>query len=79
MPVLTSDAAEIVIPGENSALLDTIRGKWLPNSVLAHGQAFDSPLWQARNEGLAYLCKGFACLEPISIPTTLSDALDSLN
>ncbi len=79
MPVLTSDAAEIVIPGQNSALLDTIRGKWLPNSVLAHGQAFDSPLWQARNEGLAYLCKGFACLEPISIPTTLSDALDSLN
>ena len=79
MPFLTADATEIVVPGENQALVDTIRGKWLPNSVLAHGQAFDSPLWQARNEGLAYICKGFVCLEPISIPTALSDALDSLN
>lgn len=79
IPFLTADATEIVIPGENRALLDVIRGKWLPNSVLAHGQSFDSPLWHSRNEGLAYLCRGFVCLEPISMPTTLSNALDSLN
>lgn len=78
LPLLEGDSEEIVIPGWNNNLIEQVRGRWLPNAVLAFGTEFPSPLWQGRKDGNAYICKGFVCLEPITNAHLLSQALDSL-
>ena len=35
-----------------------------PDLVLAWGEPFDSPLWEDRRDGLAYLCRDFVCEAP---------------
>jgi hypothetical protein len=41
---------------------------WRPDAVLAWGEPYDSPLWEARRDGLAYVCRNFTCAEPQSTP-----------
>ena len=36
----------------------------LPNAVLAWGERYDSPLWEGRDDGRAYVCQGYACQLP---------------
>ena len=67
---------EIVIPGEYDDLLDVVRARYLPSAVLAWGEEHDSPLWEGRQRGRAYVCHGFACQEPVSSPTALAGQLD---
>ncbi|MGZ4702945.1 MAG: thioredoxin domain-containing protein, partial [Ilumatobacteraceae bacterium] len=45
---------EIAIIGERPDLVRAVRTRWLPNSVLAWGKPYDSPLWKDRADGLAY-------------------------
>ena len=42
--------------------------------MLAWGQPFDSPLWEARADGHAYVCRDYAC----QAPTTTVDGLLAL-
>ena len=35
-----------------------------PNAVLAWGERFDSPLWEGRRDGFAYVCHNYACEAP---------------
>ena len=35
-----------------------------PTSVLAWGERYDSPLWDERTDGLAYVCRDYACEAP---------------
>ena len=46
-------------------------GAYLPNAVLAWGEPYDSPLWEGRKPGLAYVCRNFACQAPVSAPDAL--------
>lgn len=78
MSILGDASQEIVIPGFDSRLADQLKGRWLPDAVVAFGDGFESPLWMNREPGLAYICKGFACMQPISHPSDLANALDSL-
>lgn len=78
LPLLSGDSEEIVIPGWNEEFIDQLRGRWFPNAVLALGSPFQSPLWEGRKEGNAYICKGFVCLEPVTNAHQLSQTLDSL-
>jgi len=57
-------AVEIVIPGNNPALLATVRSQWLPNAVTVWGDPMDSPLWAGREAGKAYVCRNHECLLP---------------
>ena len=34
---------------------------WRPDLVLAWGEPYDSPLWEGRSEGLAYVCRDYVC------------------
>ena len=38
--------------------------QYLPNAVLAWGEPYDSPLWDQRREGLAYVCRQYTCQAP---------------
>jgi uncharacterized protein YyaL (SSP411 family) len=68
-------AMEIVIPGDSSALLATVRSQWLPNAVTVWGDATDSPLWTGRETGMAYVCRNHECLLPARTEQELRDRI----
>jgi len=76
--LLGPQSQEIVITGDRHDLLGQLKGRWLPNAVIAFGEEYPSPLWNGRQRGFAYICRSFSCLQPISQPSELSEALDSL-
>ena len=59
---------EIVVPGGEPEFLAVARETWRPNSVLAWGEPFPSPLWHDRQPGLAYVCQNAACQLPSATP-----------
>jgi uncharacterized protein YyaL (SSP411 family) len=63
---------EVVVPGSEQELLDALRSTWRPDVVLAHGEPFDSPLWEGRLDGNAYVCEHGAC----QLPVTDADGLE---
>ncbi len=65
-----------MVPGDAEDLLDVVRARYLPNAVLAWGEEQDSPLWEGRQRGKAYVCTEFACNEPVSSPAALAGQLD---
>jgi uncharacterized protein YyaL (SSP411 family) len=34
--------------------------------VVAWGERYDSPLWEGREDGRAYVCEGYACRLPVA-------------
>jgi uncharacterized protein YyaL (SSP411 family) len=68
--------AEVVITGSRPDLLEVVRRRWLPGSVLAWGEPTDSPLWADREPELAYVCRNYACRLPTGDAATLSVLLD---
>ncbi len=57
-------AVEIVVTGERHDLVQAVQARYLPNAVLAWGERYESPLWEHRRDGLAYVCREYACLAP---------------
>lgn len=76
--MISGGATEIVIPGIKRGLITALKKRWLPTCVTAFGDPFDSPIWQNREPGFAYICKGFTCLQPLSNPNELNTTLDLL-
>jgi uncharacterized protein YyaL (SSP411 family) len=68
-------AVEIVIPGNNPALLTTVRSQWLPNAVTVWGDPMDSPLWAGREAGKAYVCRNHECLLPATTAEELRERI----
>ncbi|MEO6122393.1 MAG: thioredoxin domain-containing protein [Ilumatobacteraceae bacterium] len=67
--------SEILITGDRPDLLAEVRGRWLPNAVVAWGEPFDSPLWDERADGFAYVCRQFVCQLPVSTAADLASLL----
>ncbi|MGZ4806310.1 MAG: thioredoxin domain-containing protein, partial [Ilumatobacteraceae bacterium] len=67
---------EIAIIGERPDLVRAVRARWLPNSVLAWGKPYDSPLWKDRADGLAYVCRNYVCQLPVDSVDDLVAQLD---
>jgi uncharacterized protein YyaL (SSP411 family) len=55
---------EIAVVGDRPDLVAAVHARYLPNAVLAWGEPFDSPLWEARAAGLAYVCRDYVCQAP---------------
>ena len=55
---------EIVITGDRADLVTAVHDRYLPNAVLAWGERYDSPLFEDRTDGLAYVCRNYACNLP---------------
>ncbi|MGH9281945.1 MAG: thioredoxin domain-containing protein, partial [Acidimicrobiales bacterium] len=62
--LLAEGAMEIVVAGGRPDLVRAVQGRYLPNAVLAWGEPYDSPLWEGRTDGHAYVCRDFACKLP---------------
>jgi uncharacterized protein YyaL (SSP411 family) len=67
---------ELVITGERPDLVAAAQQRWLPHAVLAWGEAYDSPLWEGRPPGLAFVCHDHVCQLPVA---TIDDMLSQLH
>jgi uncharacterized protein YyaL (SSP411 family) len=76
--MLATGFTEIVIPGDTEDLLDVVRLRYQPNAVLAWGETYDSPLWEGRERGKAYVCRDFTCGLPAGDAATLAAHLDQV-
>jgi uncharacterized protein len=54
-----------------------VQQRYLPNAVLAWGEAYDSPLWEGRDQPAAYVCRDFACGLPAQTVDDLAEQLDA--
>jgi uncharacterized protein len=68
-------ATEVVVAGDRADLLAVVRSRWLPNAVLAWGERYDSPLWEGRDDGRAYVCRDYTCGLPATTPEELAAQL----
>lgn len=74
--VLHAGPLEVVIPGHDRAdLVAAVQQRWRPDVVLSWGETVDSPLWEGRAAGRAYVCRRYACEAP---STTVEELLAAL-
>jgi len=76
LDLFTSGATEIAVVGDRPDLVAVVRSRYLPNVVLAWGEPYDSPLWEGRADGFAYVCRDFTCHAPVDDPAALAAQLD---
>jgi uncharacterized protein YyaL (SSP411 family) len=67
---------EIVVAGDRPDLVAGVRRGFRPAAVVAWGERYDSPLWEGRDDGWAYVCRSHACRLPT---TTVEEMLDQLD
>jgi uncharacterized protein len=60
----TAGAAEVAVVGDRRDLVEAVQRRYLPTTVLAWGEPYPSPLFEQREEGLAYVCRNYACQRP---------------
>ncbi len=70
---------EVVIVGDDTHdMAEFVRiahSVWRPDAVLAWGEPYDSPLWDGRRPGHAYVCRDHVCAAPA---TTTEDFVAAL-
>ncbi len=66
---------EVVVARDRSDLVGLVQRANLPGAVLAWGERYDSPLWAGRDDGRAYVCRGYTCQLPAADAATLADQL----
>ena len=62
---------EVAVVGDRPDLLGVVRETWRPAVVTAWGEPYESPLWEHRTDGLAYVCQQYTCQQPATDPDTL--------
>ncbi len=67
---------EIAVVGDRPDLVATVHARYLPNGVLAWGEPYNSPLWEDRREGWAYVCRDYACQAPAETVDELAGQLE---
>jgi uncharacterized protein YyaL (SSP411 family) len=67
---------EIAVAGDRPDLVAAVHARYLPNAVLAWGEPYPSPLFEGRREGLAYVCRDYACQAPVADPGALVAQLE---
>ncbi len=70
-----SGITEVAVVGDRPDLVDVVRSDWYPEVVLAWGQPYDSPLWEGRLPGNAYVCHDYTCLAPVDTVEGLRNLL----
>lgn len=66
---------EVVVVGDAPDLVRVAHLLWRPDVVLAWGEPYESPLWDGRQDGYAYLCRDHVCQQPVSTPEDLFEQL----
>jgi uncharacterized protein YyaL (SSP411 family) len=69
--LLVTGITEVAITGDRTDLVAAYLSRYRPNAVLAWGEPYPSPLWDGRADGLAYVCRDFACRAPVGTAESL--------
>jgi uncharacterized protein YyaL (SSP411 family) len=64
--LVADGVTEIAIVGDRPDLVDAVQARYLPNAVVAWGEPYPSPLFESRDDGLAYVCRNYACQAPVA-------------
>ena len=75
--MVAAGITEVAVVGDRPELVRAVQGGYLPNAVLAWGEPYPSPLFEDRRDGLAYVCRNYACQAPVSEPADLLAQLAS--
>jgi uncharacterized protein YyaL (SSP411 family) len=73
--LVVTGPTEIVVSGDRPDLVGAVQRRYLPTAVLAWGEAYDSPLWEGRDQPAAYVCRDFACGLPA---TSVEDLIEQI-
>ncbi len=68
---------EVAVVGDRPDLVAAVQRRWLPGAVVAWGEPYPSPLFTDRRDGLAYVCRDYACAAPTGDVEDLVDQLRS--
>jgi uncharacterized protein YyaL (SSP411 family) len=60
-----SGLVEVAVAGDRPDLVEAVQSSHRPNTVLAWGERYDSPIWESREDGKAYVCRNFSCRQPV--------------
>jgi len=72
---VVSGPTEVAITGARPDLVAAAVRPFRPDRVVAWGERYPGPLWEGRDaDGVAYVCRGYACERPVATPEEL-DAL----
>jgi uncharacterized protein YyaL (SSP411 family) len=63
--MIDAGITEIAVTGDRADLVAAVQQQFRPNAVLAGGERYESPLWHERRDGLAYVCRDYACQAPV--------------
>ena len=66
---------EVVIAGRRPDLVRLAQSIWRPDTVLAWGEPYDSPLWHERSDGFGYICREYSCQAPQDTLQGFAEAL----
>jgi hypothetical protein len=77
--LLQRSPTEIVVAGSDRSLRAVVTGRYLPDAVLAWGEPYDSPLWEGRDDGRAYVCQDYTCRVPVTTAAELGAQLGSIH
>ena len=55
---------EVGIVGDRADLVRIAHTVWRPDTVLAWGEPYESPLWHGRSDGFGYVCREYTCQAP---------------
>jgi uncharacterized protein YyaL (SSP411 family) len=66
---------EVVVAGDRPDLVRLAHRVFRPDMVLAWGEPYDSPLWEGRTDGRAYVCRNYACELPHDTVEGFAEAL----
>jgi uncharacterized protein YyaL (SSP411 family) len=75
--LLLTGITEVAVTGDRADLVTAYRSRFRPTAVLAWGERYPSPLWEGREDGLAYVCRDFACRAPVGSADDLLAELDA--
>ncbi len=68
---------EVAVTGDRPELVAAVHRRYLPDAVVAWGEPYESPLWQDRQPGWAYVCRQWACQAPVDSVEALEAQLTS--
>src|SRR5207302_9292955 len=61
----TAPMTEVVVPGRSRGdLVALVQRAYRPGTVVAWGERYESPLFDGREDGVAYVCERYACRQP---------------
>ncbi len=66
---------EVAIVGDAPELVRVALQLCRPDVVVAWGEPYESPLWESRSAGRAYVCRDYVCEAPVTTPGALYEQL----